>query len=452
MSSVLKLQAQDVDSNEKRSGFTVGVIGCGQNGLLYADAFAEAGYRVICNDDNPSLLKRISRAKNCGVSPEIEASLKKHINRGNLTISSVRKSAVAQSDIVILAINAKLDAKNKVNVSELKAAYKQVGMSLRQGSLLIYGGINCFGGVETMLKETLENTSGLKSGKDFLLAYNPLQFSKSYSMKTLSNAELIIAASDLQSLNVATEVLKTLTLNVRQTSHVRFAELAVLFKMAQQDACTALAKELAIFCEKSGMDYFKVQKLISDDGNSSFSPTVDEEENRKGTYLLIESAENFNVKLRLPAISRQINEEVTKYAINLTQETLRVCDKSLRRAKVAVIGNANQDTVTARYVNTAIAKGAKVTLYDPLLSKNETLDGPPFLKKSLNEAVEGVDCLVILTGQKQFEQLNLRKIKTSMKSPALLVDLIGITEPESIQAEGFIYRGIGRGVVGVNLE
>ncbi|MDR2699341.1 MAG: hypothetical protein LBC12_00720 [Nitrososphaerota archaeon] len=447
MPSVLKLQAQDVDSKEKRAKYTVSIIGCGQNGILYADAFAEAGYKVICNDDNPSLLKRLTKAKNCCVVPEIESRLKKHINSGNLTISSTRKSTVSQSDIIILAINVKMDPKNKSDISELKAAYKQVGVALKQGSLLIYGGISSFGATETILKETLENTSGLKVGMDFLLAYNPLQFSKTYPIKSLNNTELIIAAADSQSLNVATDVLKTLTSKVKQANQIKIAELAVLFKIAQHDACTALANELAVFCENIGMDYFRVQKLISEGDDSSFCPTIDEEENRKGTYLLIESAENFNVKLRLPALSRQINEEIVKCAINLTQEALRSCDKSLRRSSVSVIGTTNQDTATTRYINAAIAKGAKVTLYDPLLAKNETLDGSPVLKRSLNEAVEGADCLVILTSQEQLEQLSLKKIKTIMKSPAVFVDLIGIENPKKVQTEGFIYRGIGRGIV-----
>jgi hypothetical protein len=52
---------------------------------------------------------------------------------------------------------------------------------------------------------------------------------------------------------------------------------------------------------------------------------------------------------------------------------------------------------------------------------------------------------VILTGQEQFSRLNLKKLRTVMKTPAVLVDLIGVAEPEKVQAEGFIYRGIGRG-------
>jgi UDPglucose 6-dehydrogenase len=68
------------------------------------------------------------------------------------------------------------------------------------------------------------------------------------------------------------------------------------------------------------------------------------------------------------------------------------------------------------------------------------------LKRSLNETVEASDCLVILTGQEQFKRLNLKKLHAVMKSPAVLVDLIGVADPRKIEAEGFIYRGLGRGV------
>ncbi|MCL2135275.1 MAG: 3-hydroxyacyl-CoA dehydrogenase NAD-binding domain-containing protein [Candidatus Bathyarchaeota archaeon] len=444
MPSVLNLQEQDVDSKEKRANYTVSIVGCGQIGILYADAFAEAGYKVTCSDENPNLLKRLTRAKNCCINPEIETRLKKHIDTGNLTTSNVRKNTVAQSDIIVLAINVRMDAKKKFDTSELEGAYKQVGTALKQGSLLIYGGICSFGSTEILLKETLENTSGLKEGKDFLLAYNPLYFPKTRSIKALNTLELIISAANQQSLEVATIILKTLTSKVKQTNQVKNAELATLFKAAQLDICTALAKELAIFCENVGMDYFEVQKLISEE-NTNFLPTI-EEENRKETYLLIESAENINIKLRLSQLSRQINEEIIKHAINITQEILHDCDKSIRRARIAVFGTSNQDTATTRYIEAATIKGAKIALYDPLLAKNETTDTTPVLKKSLSETVEGADCFVILSGQEQFKRLNLKKLKTLMKSPAVLVDLVGIAEPEKVQAEGFIYRGIGRGM------
>ena len=220
------------------------------------------------------------------------------------------------------------------------------------------------------------------------------------------------------------------------------AETATLFTVAKQDANRALANELSIFCENADTDYFKVLKLL-DLNDSSFWPTIGEEENRSEAYLLLDGAENLNAKLRIPALARQINEDMVKHAVNLTQDALRGGGKPLRRAKVAVLGTANPTTATGVFVKMIELKGAKPTLYDPISKM-----GPQewrVVKTSLNEAVEGTDCIVILTGQEQFKNLNLKKLKALMKTPSVIVDLIGIFEPQKVEAEGFIYRGLGRG-------
>jgi len=445
MPSVLNLKCEDLDSKEKRAVYAVSIIGCGQVGILYADAFAEAGYRVTCSDENQSLLRKLARAKNCFPNPEVEARLKKHIVSGNLSISSVRKNTVSESDIIVLAVNVKVDERRNSDTSMLEGVCKQIGAALKKGSLLIYVGIGGFGSTETLLKETLENTSGLKAGKEFFIAYNPLHYSKVQPPNSLANLELIIASADKPSLEAAALVLKTVSPNVKQTSEVKAAELAVLFKVAQQDVNMALANELAVFCENAGMDYFNVLKLVTAD-TAGFCPTITVEENRKEAYLLIESAENLNAKLRLPALCRQINEDMVKHAVYLTQEALRSCDKTLRRSRVAVLGTANPNTATEAFIKSATVKGAKISLYDPLLSRTEGMDSTPVLKRSLSETVEGADCLVVLTGQEAFKRLNLKKLHNVMKKPAVLVDLIGVAEPQIIEAEGFIYRGLGRGV------
>jgi UDP-glucose 6-dehydrogenase len=60
---VLNLKPQDIDTNEKRSKYTVSVVGCGQRGILWADAFAEAGFTVICTDADQSLVKKLGKGK-----------------------------------------------------------------------------------------------------------------------------------------------------------------------------------------------------------------------------------------------------------------------------------------------------------------------------------------------------------------------------------------------------
>ena len=91
-------------------------------------------------------------------------------------------------------------------------------------------------------------------------------------------------------------------------------------------------------------------------------------------------------------------------------------------------------------------KGAKTSLYDPLLSKNEQSSMARVLKRSLREAVEGTDCIVLLTKQNQFKRLNLKKLRAVMKMPAAIVDLAGIIDPQKVERKGFTYRGLGRGV------
>jgi hypothetical protein len=40
----------------------------------------------------------------------------------------------------------------------------------------------------------------------------------------------------------------------------------------------------------------------------------------------------------------------------------------------------------------------------------------------------------------------LKKLKLLAKMPAAIVDFEGVLDPEKVEAEGFIYRGLGRGV------
>jgi len=51
-----------------------------------------------------------------------------------------------------------------------------------------------------------------------------------------------------------------------------------------------------------------------------------------------------------------------------------------------------------------------------------------------------------LTGHDQFKRLNLKKLRAVMKMPAAIVDLTGAIELQKVEKEGFIYRGLGRGV------
>ena len=231
--------------------------------------------------------------------PEAEAKLKSHIASEKIDVTSELKKAVSQSDIIVIAITAKVDEQKKNDYTGVINTCKQVGAALHQGTLVIYGGIAGLGFTEGTMKELLENTSGFKAGKDFGLAYSPIL----NTTVSLGDLELKVAATDQISLEAAATILRTLTSNVREVSDLKTAETATLFTVAKQDAATALTNELAVFCETAKIDYFKVLDTLNLN-NPSFRPTIAEEENKNEAYLLLEAAENLNVKLKACSVSQ----------------------------------------------------------------------------------------------------------------------------------------------------
>ena len=443
MPNSLTLKPDDIDTDEKRSKILVSVVGCGRKGILYAYAFAQAGFKVTCLDADANVVKRLSRGKTAFEGQEIEGKIKGLISAGQLSAGGDLKKTVSRSDIVIVTVPARVDDKKKVDCSEILGVLKQVGTALHAGMLVAYGEVAGLGFIEGAMKEALENTSGLKAGQDFVLAYVPLHNSQVERLvDSAADLKLKVALAGKTGQEAALNLLRTITKNVNQAIDVRTAEIATLFAAAKQDANAALANEFAVFCEKAGIDYFEVLRSAEQNDPCNW-PSIEDEENKNEAYLLLESEENLNAKLRLPALARQINEEMVRHAVNLTQDALRSCNKTLRRSRIAVLGAVKPNANGAVFVKSLVLKGAKTTLYDPV-SKGDASD-LGLAKTSLNEAVEGADCIVILSLEEQFKRLNLRKLKALTKTPSVIVDLAGAFEPKTVEAEGFIYRGLGRG-------
>ncbi len=441
MPQVLHLTPEEVDLPDKRGRYAITLVGCGQKALAHALAFAEAGFRVTCTDVDQSAVKRLSKGTVQLGDRQAEAKFKSFTRKEQLDATSDLKAAVAKADIIVFAINPKLDANRRVDTSEVESVCKQIGSKLQKGSLFVYAGLAGLGIVEGVVKEKLEDTSGFKSGEDFGLAYSQLLDDIQESA-----VKPTVAADDKYSLNSATIILRAaLGKEVIQIPNVKVAELASLFAAVKRDVESALTNELAIFCEAARIDYAEIAFLREENLCKSSVPSIQDESNRDETLLLLESAENLSMKLRIPAIARQVNEEMARHAVNLTQDSLKSSEKTLRRARIALLGAVEPETAAAVLVENLQTKGAKLSRYDPRSANDSSAEESVTLKKTLNETVEGADCIIILSGQEQLSRLNLKKLHALMKLPAALVDLAGTVEPAKAEKEGFIYRGLGKG-------
>jgi nucleotide sugar dehydrogenase len=453
-SSIIQVNPEQLDTAEKREKYAVSIIGCGQTGIQQAILLAEAGYKVTCVDTDQTVVNDISKGKIPPPKAEMESSLKRHVKTTRLSATSDVKKAVSESDIVAITVPVKIDAKKKADYSNIETACRRIGPNLRRGSLVIIMSLTGIGVTEGLIKETLENTSGLKAGTDFGLAYSPHTM-HNQGIETTSSHQRIVAATDKSSLNAASNVLQTTTgKDVSRTGNIKAAEVAALFEVVQEDVNIAVENELALFCEKLGVDCLETRELArTNAGDALPRPMLANVNIQKEIYLLLEDAENLNVKLRIPSVAREINEETVKHAANLIKDALRNCGKPLRRARVSLLGisetpntKGHPKRLAKKITETLEARGAKVSLYDPYVPESEMTEMHVRFKKTLTETVEGTDCAIILTAHDQFKRLNLHKLKLVMKMPAAIVDLEGIVDPSKVEKEGFIYRGLGRGV------
>lgn len=455
MAKTLELRIKDVETPEKRGKYVISVVGCGRMGLPTACLFAEAGFKVIGVDINQRVVNTIKKGRAPFVEPGLNTLIKKNVKEGCLEATTKVKEAASVSDIVIFVVDTPIDRKKKPDYSNIEKACKEAGMGMRPGSFIIFESTVGPGITDTLVKETLENASGLKAGTDFGLAYSPINATSGRVLKDIVNYPRVVGAVNEQSLKVACLVLGTVTKGeMIKVRDMRTAEAVKLFENVHRDVNLALANEFARFCEKAGIDFIEAQKAANAYPPCHLLfPGIVSGHIPKDPYLLIEEAENTSAKLRMTTLARKINEEMLGHTLSLIRDALRKCGKTLRRARVSVFGVSYRPNVkeargsrTRKLVAMLRKKGVKVLVYDPYFSDKELRKLGYPTERTLTNTVKGADCLVIAVGHDKFKRLNLKRIKLLVKKPAAIVDMGHVINPAKAEDLGFVYRGAGRGV------
>lgn len=451
----MKLTREDVDTPEKREKFTVSVVGCARVGLATACLSAEAGFKVIGVDSNRRTIDLLKMGKSPLAEPLLRKFIAKQVKSSHFTATTNARKAASASDVILISVPTHVDKKRKPDYSYVEKTCREVGMGLRLGSLIIFQSTMGPGITETLAREAFENASGLKAGIDFGLAYSPLFSTQRQTLEEIATRPRIVGAINQQNLEVACLFLDTITKGkVIKVRDIKTAEAVELFGKAHTDVDVALANEFAHFCEKAGIDFVEACNAVSPNPHHSLqSSGITETLASEDSLFLLEEAEAFNVKLRMLTLARKINDEMLDHTLHLVREALRSCQKALRRAKISVFGVSSRPNMkeprgspTKKLVNVLRKRGVLVQVYDPFFSPEELSKLGYPAKATLTKTVEGVDCIIVAVGHDRFRRLNLRRLKIFVKKPAAIVDMGHVIDPAKAEKEGFVYRGLGRGV------
>jgi UDP-N-acetyl-D-mannosaminuronic acid dehydrogenase len=422
------------------------IFGSGYVGLLTAAIFADAGFCVTAKDVKPEVVDAV----NIGISPINEPGLQELISRNvrarrlRATLSSIE--ATKQTDAIIISVQTPIDQKKKPNLSFLMGVLEEVGKTMKKGMLVIISSTVPPGTLRGKVESKLESLSRLKADTDFYLAYVPERISPGKALKEFVESPRLIGGIGPNSTKMAAELFKTVCKKVIETD-VTTAEVAKLSENTFRDVNIAFANQIALICEKLGVDILEVIKLANTHPRVNIhtpGPGVGGPCLPKDPYLLTHKTEL--TEQNIITTARQINDHMPKHIVRLILQALRNTRKDIEKSKIAILGTAYKSDVddsrlspSEPIIHELIQLGAETIVYDPHCAESFGAKRA----KSLHEAIKDADCLTIITDHKEFKNLNLKEIKALMNEMPAVVDGRRIINPKDADDFGFTYYGVG---------
>ena len=451
------MKTADITDAVRSGKAVIAVYGLGWMGLSTACLFAEAGANVIGVDADSRVIELIKSCRSPISEPNLETLIKKHIGTGRFTVTGNGKEAAAKAAVIIIVVPTLLDKRNRPDYSAVEKACNEIGRGLKPGCLIIFESTVGPGTTETLVKEAIEKNSGFKAGSNFGLAYSPIRATPGQALQDIVNYPRVIAASDSRSLEAACAVLGVIIrsefIKVRD---FKTAETTKLCENTYRDINIALSNELAIFCERLGVDFDEIRIAANSQPHCHLhipGAWVGGGCIPQNPFFLIDAAEELETPLRIAPLARKINDQMPSHTIRLVTDALRSCRKNIKRAKVAILGvsyRANVKEIRSSPVKEVIEilqkRGAKVTVFDPYFTPEELKKLGYVSARTAERTVDGVDCILVTVGHDEFKRLKLDSLIRFVRRPAALIDAGHVFSPTAAENAGFIYRGIGRGI------
>ena len=453
----LSLEPGEIAVRIRNGALTVTVIGLGWMGLPTACLYADAGARVIGADMNPKVVERVGKGDPPLDEPGLPALLKKGIRSGKLTATTSTEEAAAAADILFIVVPTMIDRQKRADYSAVEDVCSSIGKNLKSGSLVIFESTCGPGVTERVVKATIEKYSGLVAGQGFGLAYSPIRAMGGRALQDMQSYNKVVGAIDVRSLEAACAALSVIVKGeLIRVRDIRTAELSKLFETIYRDVNIALANEFALLCEELGVDYVETMRAANSQPYSHLHSTgsgVGGHCLPVYPYLLATEAYALDAKLKLVLDGRKINDLMPRHVAKLASDGMRVLGRSIKRAKVVVLGISYRPNVkelrftpSLDLISILKKRGARVVAFDPLFNASELESLGLVSEPTLRKAVEKADCVILTIAHDDFKKMDTIELAAHMSKKGLIVDCTGVLDPVSVEKSGLIYRGVGRGL------
>jgi len=390
----------------------IGVIGLGYVGLPLAVEKAKAGFHVTGFDVQKKKVDMVNRGINY-IGDVVDGDLKDVVKSGKLKASS-DYDEIKNLDAVAICVPTPIDKYKQPDLTYVENTTKEIAKRLHKGMLVVLESTTYPGTTEEVLKPILEST-GLKCGEDFFLAYSPERVDPGNKVYKTKNTPKVVGGVTPICTKVAAELYRNvLEGEVFEVSSPKVAEMEKIYENVFRHVNIALANEMAILCRRMGIDVWEVIEAAKTKpyGFMPFYPgpgigghciPVD-------PYYLVWKAREYDYHTRFIELAGEINDYMPVYTVERAAEILNSFGKPLNGAKVLILGvtykkdiDDMRESPVLKIIGLLEKSGANVSYSDPYVPEfvhNEKL----YRSVELNEDIlKSSDLVMITTDHGKFD-------------------------------------------------
>ena len=388
---------------------SISVVGLGYVGLPLALEFAKAGIVVYGIEQNPKKVEMVNKGESY-IDDVKSEDLLQVVKSGNLK-AYVDFEPVENSDAVIICVPTPLGTHKEPDISYIINVATEISKKLKKGQLVVLESTTYPGTTEEVLVPILEK-SGLKAGEDFYVAFSPERVDPGNKQFTTKDIPKVVGGINQISTDKAGELYSLIVSKVFKVSSPKVAEMEKLLENIFRLVNISFINELAILCNKMGIDIWEVIQAASTKpyGFMPFYPgpglgghciPID-------PFYLSWKAKEYDFDVRFIELAGEINDNMPKYVVQLVMEALNKDKKAVNGSKIFVIGVSYKPNIADPRESPALKiipeierLGGIVEYYDPYISEVKiNVNGKDKVYRSselTEEKVKNADCVLIVT-------------------------------------------------------
>lgn len=390
----------------------IGVVGLGYVGLPLAVEKAKAGYRVIGFDVQQARVDQVNNGVNY-IGDVVDADLNEMIQAGRLE-ATTDYAKIREVDAVAICVPTPLDTYMQPDTSYVESSANEIAKNAHEGMLVVLESTTYPGTTEEIVKPALEE-AGLVTGETVFIAYSPERVDPGNKHFNTKNTPKVVGGITENCTKVAAALYReVLEGDVHEVSTPAVAEMEKIFENTFRHINIALANEMAILCQRMGIDVWEVIDAAKTKpyGFMAFYPgpglgghciPID-------PFYLTYKAREYNYHTRLIELAGEINNAMPEYVVDRAMRLLNEDGKALRGSNVVVLGVAYKKDIDDMRESPVLpilsqlnASGADVTVVDPHVPTFR-LDGETMETYSLTpELLQKADLVLLTTDHTAFD-------------------------------------------------